>query len=41
MKITTILLDLDGTLLPMDQDKFMQEYFTLMPKRRMRYNFIH
>ena len=27
MKITTVLFDLDGTLLPMDQDVFIQEYF--------------
>ncbi len=25
--ITTVLFDLDGTLLPMDQDKFMKAYF--------------
>ncbi len=39
MKITTILFDLDGTLLPMDQDKFMQEYFTLMAKRMINYGY--
>jgi len=27
MKITTVLFDLDGTLLPMDQDVFVQDYF--------------
>ena len=27
MKITTILFDLDGTLLPMDQDTFTHDYF--------------
>lgn len=27
MPITTILFDLDGTLLPMDQDAFVKEYF--------------
>ena len=26
MKITTVLFDLDGTLLPMDQDVFTEEY---------------
>ena len=26
MKLTTVLFDLDGTLLPMDQDKFMHAY---------------
>ena len=28
MAVTTILFDLDGTLLPMDQDLFIQDYFT-------------
>jgi len=28
MKITTVLFDLDGTLLPMDQDRFVMSYFT-------------
>ena len=28
MSITTILFDLDGTLLPMDQDVFVKDYFT-------------
>lgn len=27
MSITTVLFDLDGTLLPMDQDVFVKEYF--------------
>ena len=27
MKITTVLFDLDGTLLPMDQDAFIKNYF--------------
>ncbi len=27
MAITTVLFDLDGTLLPMDQDKFIRAYF--------------
>ena len=27
MKITTVLFDLDGTLLPMDQDAFVKDYF--------------
>ena len=26
MKITTVLFDLDGTLLPMDQDDFIKAY---------------
>lgn len=28
MAITTVLFDLDGTLLPMDQDVFVKEYFS-------------
>lgn len=31
-KITTILFDLDGTLLPMDQDLFAKTYFTSIAK---------
>ena len=30
MKITTVLFDLDGTLLPMDQDEFTKKYFKLL-----------
>lgn len=30
MAITTVLFDLDGTLLPMDQDVFVKEYFGLL-----------
>ena len=30
MAITTVLFDLDGTLLPMDQDAFLNDYFTRM-----------
>ncbi len=30
MKITTLFFDLDGTLLPLDQDKFILEYFRLI-----------
>ena len=30
MKLTTILLDLDGTLLPMDNDAFTKRYFKLL-----------
>ena len=30
MSITTILFDLDGTLLPMDQDSFVRAYFGLL-----------
>lgn len=30
MKLTTILFDLDGTLLPMDNDTFTKGYFKLL-----------
>ena len=30
MKLTTVLFDLDGTLLPMDQDQFVKGYFGLL-----------
>ena len=33
MNITTILFDLDGTLLPMDQDEFVKAYFGLLAKK--------
>ena len=33
MKITTILFDLDGTLLPMDQDLFIKAYFKGLASR--------
>lgn len=33
MKISTILFDLDGTLLPMDQDEFTKGYFGLLAKK--------
>lgn len=33
MKITTVLFDLDGTLLPMDQDVFVKTYFKLLAKK--------
>jgi len=32
MRITTVLFDLDGTLLPMDQDKFVSSYFSRLAK---------
>lgn len=32
MKITTILFDLDGTLLPMDNDEFTKSYFRLITR---------
>lgn len=33
MKISTVLFDLDGTLLPMDQDAFVKAYFGLLAKK--------
>ena len=33
MKITTVLFDLDATLLPMEQDKFVKSYFGLLAKK--------
>lgn len=33
VKISTVLFDLDGTLLPMDQDEFMRAYFGLLAKK--------
>lgn len=33
MPITTVLFDLDGTLLPMDQDEFTKGYFGLLAKK--------
>lgn len=35
MKITTVLFDLDATLLPMDQDVFVKAYFKGLAMRRM------
>ena len=32
MKITTVLFDLDGTLLPMDNEEFTKAYFKLLAK---------
>jgi len=31
MTLTTILFDLDGTLVPMDQDIFVKEWLTSRP----------
>ena len=33
MEITTVLFDLDGTLLPMDQDVFTKTYFKLLAQK--------
>lgn len=39
MKLTTVLFDLDGTLLPMDQDKFTKGYFTLLTQKMSAYGY--
>ena len=33
MSVTTVLFDLDGTLLPMDQDVFVNDYFGRLAKK--------
>ncbi len=37
--LTTILFDLDGTLLPMDQDAFNNGYFKLLTKKMMPHGY--
>lgn len=39
MKLTTILFDLDGTLLPMDQEEFIKYYFSLLAKKLSPYGY--
>ena len=39
MKITTILFDLDGTLLPMDQEQFVKYYLGLLAKKLAPYGY--
>ena len=39
MQLTTILFDLDGTLLPMDQDKFIEIYFGSLVKKLVPYGY--
>lgn len=39
MKLTTILFDLDGTLLPMDQDLFLTEYFKQLAAYMARFGY--
>ncbi len=39
MKITTAFFDLDGTLLPMDQDVFIKDYFTRLIKKVAPYGY--
>ena len=33
MRIKAVLFDLDGTLLPMDQDHFVKTYFQLLAQK--------
>ena len=39
MKITTVLFDLDGTLLPMDQDAFIKDYFGRLARHLAPYGY--
>lgn len=39
MSITTVLFDLDGTLLPMDQDLFIHTYFKKISTRLAKYGY--
>lgn len=39
MKLTTILFDLDGTLLPMDNDAFTRGYFKLLAAKMSSYGY--
>lgn len=39
MAITTVLFDLDGTLLPMDQDVFVERYFGLLALKLAPYGY--
>lgn len=39
MKITTVLFDLDGTLLPMDQDTFIKAYFGGLARKLIPYGY--
>ena len=39
MRITTVLFDLDGTLLPMDQDLFVKSYFGKLAEKLAPYGY--
>ena len=39
MAITTVLFDLDGTLLPMDQEVFIKDYFGRLAKKLAPYDY--
>ena len=40
-KIKVVMFDLDGTLLPMDQDVFVGTYFNLLAKKMTEYGYFH
>lgn len=40
MKLTTVLFDLDGTLLPMDQEQFVKAYFGLLAKKLAGHGYV-
>jgi len=39
MKVSTLLFDLDGTLLPMDHDVFVKTYFAFLAKKMAAYGY--
>lgn len=39
LKVKAVLFDLDGTLLPLDQDEFIQSYFKALSKKFAGYGF--
>ena len=39
MRIKAVMFDLDGTLLPMDQDEFIREYFGLLAKNLAKHGY--
>ena len=39
LNITTVLFDLDGTLLPMDQSVFAQDYFGRLARKLAPYGY--
>ncbi len=39
MSVKVVLFDLDGTLLPMDQEEFVKTYFGLLAKRMTQYGY--
>lgn len=39
MRLTTVLFDLDGTLLPMDNESFTRGYFKLLAAKLISYGY--